>query len=250
MLSGSLVRGRRSGYEQVPSIMRIIDSAKKTYELAKRNKAPKPEGEAGLKLRGYKNMVGGRWDEIGQLQFEYMRKQGLRPDHIFCDVACGSFRAGRFFIDYLLPGYYLGIDKQHVLVESGRREVIGEEIWQEKCPEIVISNSFEFSKFSKRPQMAIANSLFTHLKAADIKKCLRKLYDHASPGCVFYATFFETDAPVWHVYGSHSSRKFMYTRSEMHRYGETAGWQSEYIGDWNHPRKQMMMRYIKPVVTS
>lgn len=118
-------------------MVQLFRSLKASYALAKRNRVPKPEGEEGMRTRGYQKMVGGMWNEIGQLQFDYMRKQGLQPQHVFCDVACGSFRAGRFFIDYLNPGNYLGIDKQFVLVETGRREVIGETTWQKNNPKLL-----------------------------------------------------------------------------------------------------------------
>lgn len=38
--------------------------------------------------------VGGMWDEIGKLQFEFMVKQGLKPHHKFLDIGCGSLRGG------------------------------------------------------------------------------------------------------------------------------------------------------------
>jgi len=49
----------------------------------------------------HRGFVGGMWDEIGQLQFEYMRSKGLSPEARFIDVACGSLRGGRLFIPYL-----------------------------------------------------------------------------------------------------------------------------------------------------
>ena len=57
--------------------------------------------------RGY---VGGMWEEIGKVQIDFMVGQGLRPDDVFVDVACGSLRAGRHFISYLDPANYLGLD--------------------------------------------------------------------------------------------------------------------------------------------
>ena len=36
------------------------------------------------------------WEEVGRAQFDYLRKEGLQPQHYMLDVPCGSFRAGRF----------------------------------------------------------------------------------------------------------------------------------------------------------
>ena len=51
-----------------------------------------PEGNLGLMLIGYKNYVGGKWDQIGKLQFEFLKKNNLKPDHCFLDIGCGAFR--------------------------------------------------------------------------------------------------------------------------------------------------------------
>jgi hypothetical protein len=58
-------------------------------------------------------MVGGNWDTMGELQFRFMLETGkLKPADVLLDIGCGSFRGGRFFIEYLHAGNYLGIDKQ------------------------------------------------------------------------------------------------------------------------------------------
>lgn len=55
--------------------------------------------------RGY---VGGLWHELGELQFRFLVDQGLRPEHVLLDIACGSLRGGVRFVPYLNPGNYLG----------------------------------------------------------------------------------------------------------------------------------------------
>lgn len=224
-------------------LKKLVDSLSTSLMLYKKGKHPWPEGEAGLRVRDHREMVGGKWDEVGLLQFEFMKNQGLEPHHILCDVACGSFRAGRLFIDYLEAGNYLGIDKQEVLIREGRIKEIGEDLWEEKNPEVIIDDNFEFRRFSKHPDFAIANSLFSHLSVSDIKRCLRNLADHATPGCKFFATYIMSDTPLIHLHGSHSSRSFRYTPDKMLAMGRAAGWHAEYIGDWNHPRKQVMVLY-------
>ena len=53
--------------------------------------------------------IGGMWEEIGQLQFDYLRNDGLRPDHSMLDIGCGTLRGGRHFIAWLSPGKYTGL---------------------------------------------------------------------------------------------------------------------------------------------
>ena len=76
-------------------------------------------GPEGIKEMGHRQYVGGCWDEIGRLQFDYLVSQGLRPNHYLLDIACGSLRAGIHFIPYLEPGHYLG-DRQGSGPDPGR----------------------------------------------------------------------------------------------------------------------------------
>jgi hypothetical protein len=69
--------------------------------------------------------VGGLWEGIGRLQFEFRLRQGLAPSDCFHDIACGSLRGGVHFINYLDPGNYLGIEKQRRLVELGIEKELG-----------------------------------------------------------------------------------------------------------------------------
>jgi hypothetical protein len=36
----------------------------------------------------------------------------------------------------------------------------------------------------------------------------------------------------------------------MEAMGEATGWQPRYIGDWEHPRDQMIMEYTAPLPSS
>jgi len=159
-------------------------------------------------------------------------------------VACGSLRGGVRFIPYLEPGNYLGIDMQSRLIDAGVRKELGEKLSALKQPEFVVSDRFEFDRFSKRPDFAIAQSLFSHLTAGDISLCLRNLRAVAKPGTRFYASFFETERPLKNAEKSDPHGKFLYSRDQMSQFGAECGWSSRYIGDWNHPREQKMFEYF------
>jgi len=83
--------------------------------------------------------------------------QGLAPHHVLLDIACGSLRGGVHFIPYLEPGNYLGIDKEAELIQLGRREELPAGLEDERRPEFVVSGSFEFDLFTKRPDYALAH---------------------------------------------------------------------------------------------
>jgi len=200
------------------------------------------EGDEGIGIMGHREYVGGKWEEIGRLQFDFLVQQGLKPTHCFLDIACGCLRGGINFIQYLEPGNYLGIEKESSLIDIGIHSELGKEIYEHKKPELVVSGAFEFHKFSKRPHFSLAQSLFSHLSETDICLCLKHLGQFVGPDHIFFATFLEGDS-VGNPTDSHSLKGFEYTRAAMEHFGESNGWKATYIGDWNHPRNQKMIKY-------
>ncbi len=201
-------------------------------------------GEAGIEAGGHRDYVGGKWDEIGKLQFDFLCTQGLLPEHVFLDVACGSLRGGVHFIPYLNVGNYLGIEKEDKLIEAGLVEEVGEELALTKSPEFVISSTFAFQHFTKKADYALAQSLFTHLTADLLELCLRNMRPQVKDGCRFFATFFESETSVDNPESSHDHLNFKYTQAELATLGEKHGWSANYIGDWGHPRGQRMMEFV------
>lgn len=183
--------------------------------------------------------VGGMWDVIGPLQFHFMQSQGLRPDHRLLDIGCGSLRAGRFFIAYLNPRCYFGLDSDEALVRAGLKMEIDTALINEKQPEFAFNSDFRFP-FDQKPDFAIAQSVFTHLTPKQIETCLLNLREFA-PKCKFFVTFNESAFgwPSW--FSPNSQRTFFYKRSQMARMADRCGWTMTYIGEWEHPRDQRML---------
>lgn len=194
---------------------------------------------------GHRAFVGGEgklWDEIAALQLNFLKSEGLQTKHTLVDVACGSLRAGRLFIDYLNEGNYLGIDKEINLIIHGVAEELGIKNFVGKKPEFVVSGNFDFSGFSRRPDYAIAQSLLTHLTAEDIYRCFKSLRNFIADEGKFYATFFEVQSPKDNYRVSDAIDCFFYSREQMSLLAEIAGWNMQYIGDWGHPRNQKMVK--------
>lgn len=201
------------------------------------------QGDSGVKSVGHRNYVGGNWEKIGKLQFDFLVKEGLQPHNILVDIACGSLRAGVHFIPYLDKGNYLGIEKEETLINLGLEHELKSETLENKSPEFVISKEFEVSKFSKIPDYAIAQSLFTHLPPDLINLCFKNLRKNFSPQGLFYATFFVTDNKVDNPNFPHDHNNYKYTISEIKAFGLNNGWDCEFIGEWGHPRFQQIAKY-------
>ncbi len=212
------------------------------------SEAPPPakveHGPAGIQQVGHREYVGGKWDQIGNLQFEFLKAQGLEPHHVFLDVGCGSLRGGVHIIPYLEAGNYLGIEKEQILIDAGIKQELGRPLYESKQPQLVVSAAFEFPRFTKVPDFALAQSLFTHLTVDHIDVCMKKLRAFVPGGCRFFATFRATDETIANPDTSHDRRRFHYTRARMEQLGIDNGWVPHYVGDWNHPRGQKMIEYV------
>jgi SAM-dependent methyltransferase len=218
-------------------VIQLINLAKKQVRRSRLG-----HGWVGVKTVGPRDYVGGLWDEIGRLQFDFLIKHGLQPSDVVIDIGCGSLRAGVHLIPYLEPGHYLGIEKEWELIRVGLKHELAKDIRAKKHPEFLVFNSFEFDNFSRRPTVGIAHSLFTHLPEHEIRDCLSKARGFFMPGGRLFATYFEgsgTENPS----RPHDHQNFYYTSEQMVEFGEATGWQVRYIGDWSHPRGQVMVEY-------
>lgn len=203
--------------------------------------------------RGYRNYVGGKWDAMGQLQFDFLLARGLRPEHVFYDIGCGALRAGRLLIPYLGSGNYCGIDREQRLLDEALAHEVPRDVIEAKAPLLIASADFEFSRFPRAADYCIAQSLFSHLTLEDIATCLQRLDQRVQQPCRFFATFFEHGVspmprhrrwlpnPPW----SHSNLSFHYTREQLASCAAETAWQFHYVGDWGHPVGQQMALFEK-----
>jgi hypothetical protein len=204
-----------------------------------------PEGDRGIEKRGHRDYIGGHWEEIGNLQFDFLVSMGLKPESYLLDIACGSLRLGVKAIPFLQPEHYLGIEKEAGLVAAGFENELDKEIRAENRPRIAISDSFKFSEIGQKADFAIAQSLFSHLPPNLIDLCFENLHPWLADDGVFFATYFEVETPRKNASKPHDHGYFAYTKAEMAEFGEANGFTAHYIGDWNHPRGQVMMEYRK-----
>ncbi|NND66558.1 MAG: class I SAM-dependent methyltransferase [Halioglobus sp.] len=219
----------------------LVKAVRKVFPLA----FLAPEGEEGVRKIGHREYIGGYWEEIGGLQFDFLKSHGLRPEHYLLDIACGSLRLGVKAIPYLEAGHYLGIEKESVLLAAGLTNELDQHVREEKRPRVEISDAFEFERFGQKVDYAIAQALFCHLTPAMIEDCFRRLYPVLVPGGLFYATYFQVDAPRSNPDRPHAHGYFAYTVDEMMEFGRVAGYEARYIGEWEHPRGQVMVEYRK-----
>lgn len=207
-------------------------------------------GEEGL---DHRSLVGGRWDEIGRLQFDFIVSQGLSPGDALLDVGCGSLRAGVHFVKYLQTGGYYGLDIDEQLIQAGRAELAAAGLDPQRAT-LVCDDGFRFSRFERTFRWALAQSVFTHLPLNTIMRCLSEIESVLEPGGRFYATFFENtgrrlsssdiqelDGIVTHL----DSDPYFYDPDVFRWCVEGSTLRCDLIGDWQHPRNQRMLLFTK-----
>lgn len=200
-------------------------------------------------LRAY---IGGRWDELGALQFNFLKNRGLKPEHYFLDAGCGSMRGGVHFIDYLHPFHYFGADINSALVWGGVNSELSEELKAKITDNsFLISNDFDFSFGIEAFNYGIAFSLFTHLSENKIKLCLQRLRPKFEGGR-FFATFFEAESSQYVKASNQADGIVTYAYKDPYHYqiedidniAKKCGWKFNWIGDFGHPRNQKMAEFI------
>ncbi len=204
--------------------------------------------------------IGGLWDEMGQLQLDFMKSQGLKPEHKLLDIGCGALRFGHLAVDYLDAGNYYGQDLAQELIQAGYEQELSDEL-RLKLPQINLAANakFDFSHLDAPVDFAIAQSVFTHLPLNHIRQCLAQLESHMVAGGAFYATFFL--CPENHslkepfpqdgaidgepVITTSLSDPYHYRVADFQYAISELSWDLEIIGEWKHPRGQKMLRFVK-----
>lgn len=201
--------------------------------------------------------VGGDWEEIGPLQLQFLQGQGLKPNHTFLDIGCGSLRGGIHFIGYLAPGHYFGLDISQQLIDAGRREVAAAGL-DTRDAHLVVDDSFSFERLGTGFDFALAQSVFTHLPLNSIHRCLVKVSEVLRPGGRLYATFFEQEGDVHDLsprtWPTEHGRPvttwpdrdpFHYRPEVIDRLCDGIPLEFKYLGEWGHPRCQRMLEFTR-----
>ena len=185
-----------------------------------------------------KKAVGG-WDlGIGELQFEFLKHQGLSPDDHLLDLGCGSLRGGKYYMGYLNPGNYTGMDISSEVIEEGKN-LVGSELLEQASPRFFVNSDLTFEELEGYSfDIVIAQSVFTHLPMAEIEEAFKHLHEILSPSGSFFATFFEP--------GDHfdQATEFVYEFEELKEKAEAYGLTALDLSHrYAHPRNQRMVRY-------
>jgi hypothetical protein len=143
--------------------------------------------------RHYRAFVGDTqtYDVFSHMQFSLMTLLGLREGNTLLDIGCGSLRAGKLFLIYLLPDRYFGIEPEQWLVEEGIQRELGRELVERRRPRFLFDGNFSCTSFGVPFDYIIAQSIFSHASLAQIRRCLSQARASMKDTSLFAASFVE-----------------------------------------------------------
>jgi SAM-dependent methyltransferase len=239
----------------VTTIARRLKLRRRAIRAARKLGLPEPMGR-----NWHRSAVGGKWDEMGRFQFDFLIAEGLAPQHHMLDVGCGSLRGGVHFVRHLDAGHYYGVDAEARLLAAGRTELEQAGI-ADKRPVLVADGDFQLVNFAQSFDFILAQSVFSHLPFNRIARCVAEVERVLKPGGRFYATFFANPGPRLRTdqipvradvsLDINLDRDPFYYDPDIFRWlcdgSELA---VDYRGDWGHPRAQHMLVFTKQGASS
>ena len=199
----------------------------------------------------HRDFIGGKWQEIGQLQYDFMLSQGLQPQHKLADIGCGCLRGGIYFIKYLETQNYYGLDINASLITAANHEIKLAQL-EAKKPQLLVNDRFELDRFGQKFDFMLSVSVFTHLPMNMIIRCLSEVQKTLAPDGKYYSTFFAAPdsahtAQIAHQPGgittNYDRDPYHYSVEEMSFMARIAGLEVNLIGEWQHPRNQQMLEF-------
>lgn len=212
-------------------------------------------GRRAMPRHSAQRLVGGLWDQIGTLQYEFLLAEGLMAQHYLLDVGCGSMRGGVNFVNYLDEGHYFGVDQDERLLAAGRAELEQAGLI-DKRPVLEARGDFAFGNLGQRFEFALAQSVFTHLTFNRIVRCVAEVSRVLLPGGRFYATFFENPGPRLRTEPipvrtdvsfdvQVDDNPYYYDPDLFSWLCQGSDLVCEHRGEWGHPRFQQMLVFTK-----
>lgn len=189
-----------------------------------------------------KSAIGGMWEKVGRLQFEFLLSKNLKPNHTMLDIGCGTLRGGQHFIRHLNPGNYYGIDISPKAVAYAKH-FVQQEYLSRKDPHLILSENknLKFQEFSETFDCILAQSVFTHLKPEHIQECFQNIGRIMHETSSFYFTYFQG---IEHR--QTSVKDFCYPSSFFESLAAQYYFRLEDCSrEYDHPRGQSMIKLTK-----
>lgn len=184
----------------------------------------------------------GQYDFMGATQFRLLTQIGLREDHTVLDFGCGSLRAGRLLLPYLLPGNYFGIEPNKWLVDESISKELGPEFISMRRPSFDYNDRFDLSVFGRRFDYIVMQSILSHTGADLIDLALRNAAAAMHDASSLVVTVIHEEKATDTLLPGRDSTGWIYpqcvwySRAEFRDMAQQHGYFSQML-PWYHPRQ-------------
>ena len=182
-----------------------------------------------------------QYDFMGATQFRLLTTLGLRETHRLLDFGCGSLRAGRLLISYLLPGHYYGVEPNAWLVEDAIQHEVGQDQIRLKRPCFSNNANFSVDEFGVKFDYIVAQSIFSHAGRDLIERALSNFRSNLQHDGLVLATFIHANTRGFgDEYGGNGwvyPGCVVYDPATIQRMIRAAGLHGALL-PWFHPRKE------------
>ena len=164
-------------------------------------------------------------------QLNYLKSKGLKPDSVLLDYGCGALSAGRFFVDYLDAGRYIGADVAKAVLDEGSRRLNNLSLDGKKARLIHIKNNHLPYEEIGKVNLIWAQSVVTHMSPEDLSTMISQIALIMDEESKFLFSFTKNESGVKH-------RKFKdweYDLNTLVGISEKHGFDCEIQKDWKHP---------------
>ena len=160
-------------------------------------------------------------------QLDYLKQKGLQPHHRLLEYGCGIMRAGMLFIQYLEPSHYTGTDISRQRVEKGMRLADEKGIDRSRYSTAILSSAEAKELDAARFDYVLAYDVLCHMPIDECERCLKHLREHIEPQGKLFFTYSRAEQPY-----ATNAKDYWFTREQVNRAAENAGWRIEEQPDW------------------
>ena len=161
----------------------------------------------------------------GDVILDFLREEGLRPEHRVLEVGCGCLAAGAPLIRFLNEAdQYVGLDPNGWLIAAALEEDL---TLCAKIPDFVVRGDFDVEgEFD----MVVAHSVLSHVSGGQMRQALGNLRRNLRPGGVWLASLRrgpDDYDPTWRY-----PNAAFFSRETLDAVGDSTGWRVEHVPEY------------------
>jgi SAM-dependent methyltransferase len=196
---------------------------------------------------------GGKWSEEGAWVFEFLTRQGLRPEDYVLEMGCGSLSAARHFLKYMQPSHYWGFERSMELFSAGVQVELPRAGVASDLGHFLSNEEFDLKGAPYLFDVAISSALFRQLPLNHVARVIASVVRKLKPGGRYFATWTPNPdpasfAPIVHADGTttYSDREpYHYPFEMLASIATVVGARAELFDDSSHPRGESVVVFTR-----